>query len=124
MPTKPTSSLQRNPFFILGVTLRDNRQTIIERAEARSLDGDQADCQKARSDLTHPRVRLSAEIAWLPGVSPRMAEKLIVSVAQDPLAIATQTGIPEIARANLMASALEIIDPSLSSANTIAGFMQ
>jgi hypothetical protein len=61
----------------LGVTTRDNRRRIVELAEEKSLELDHDVCQKARSDLTNPRTRLSVEIAWLPGVSPRKAIQLV-----------------------------------------------
>ena len=124
MSTEPKSSIHKNPFWVLGVTVRDNRHLIMERAEERALSADPVECQKARSDLTNPRARLSAEVAWLPGVSPRMAEKLVESLERDPLEIGNQTGIPEISRANLMAAALELTDPSESDASALADFMQ
>ena len=67
--------LLKNPFHILGATPRDNRQRIMELAEKRSLlsDADVSDADEyieARSTLIHPRNRISAEIAWLPGVGP------------------------------------------------------
>jgi hypothetical protein len=44
----------------LGVTTRDDRRRIVELAEEKSLELDHEVCQKARSDLTNPRTRLSA----------------------------------------------------------------
>src|SRR3546814_4435109 len=66
--TLKTTALHQTPFAILGVTTRDDRRRIVELAEEKSLELDHDVCQKARSDLTNPRTRLSAEIAWLPGV--------------------------------------------------------
>ena len=59
--------LLQNPFHILAATTRDSRQKIIELAEERILSIDPNECIQARTDLTHPRKRLFAEIAWLPG---------------------------------------------------------
>ena len=59
--------LLQNPFHIFAATTRDSRQKIMELAEERILSIDPNECIQARTDLTHPRKRLSAEIAWLPG---------------------------------------------------------
>jgi molecular chaperone DnaK len=119
-----TTSLLSNPFFILGVTTRDDRATIIERAEERALELDHAVCLKARADLTTPRTRLAAELAWLPGVSPRMAERLIASLNSNFLSFAEQAELPDLARANLMASALELTDPAKADPSGIAHGMR
>lgn len=68
-PRFAATALNKSPFAVLGVTTRDDRRRIVELAEEKSLELDHELCQKARSDLTNPRTRLSAEIAWLPGVS-------------------------------------------------------
>jgi hypothetical protein len=34
-------------------------------------------CQKARAELASPRSRLSAEMSWLPGVSPHRARAAV-----------------------------------------------
>jgi hypothetical protein len=94
----------------LGATLRDDRKRIVELAEERSLDLEHEICQKARSDLTNPRTRLSLEMAWLPGVSPRKASQLIASLLQDPIAIRGESGLPTLAHLNLLAAALEAVD--------------
>ena len=57
--------LLENPFHILSASPRDNRRRIMELADERSLLLDSGKCMQARSDLTNPRKRLSAEIAWL-----------------------------------------------------------
>ena len=61
--------LLKNPFHILGATTRDNRHSIMELAEERSLLLDTDECMEARSILTNPRRRISAEVAWLPGTN-------------------------------------------------------
>lgn len=104
--------MHANPFWILGVTTRDDRRKIVEMAEERSLHIDHDLCQKARSDLTNPRARLSAEMAWMPGVAPRVAEKLTKTLSEDPFSVRSEDGLPELARANLMAAAFELVDES------------
>jgi len=104
-----TSALHQAPFAVLGVTTRDDRRRIIELAEERSLDLDHDICQKARSDLTNPRTRLSAEIAWLPGVSPRKASQLLDSLLDNPMAMRGESSLPTLAHLNLLASAFESV---------------
>lgn len=117
------TALHRNPFFVLGATSRDDRRRIVELAEERSLAIDHEACQKARSDLTNPRTRLGAEIAWLPGVSPRKAEQLARRVLEDPLSIRSESGLPILAHVNLMAAAFEAIDAQ-DAPDDVAAFIQ
>lgn len=108
-PTKTV--LHQNPFYLLGVTTRDNSQRIVEAAEEKSLILDEALCTKAQSDLTHPKNRLSVEISWLPGISPKRASDLINLLEDDPGAIMNQSNIPPLSLANLVAASFERIAP-------------
>lgn len=117
------TALHRNPFFVLGATSRDDRRRIVELAEEKSLAINHDVCQKARSDLTNPRTRLSAEIGWLPGVSPRRAELLARKVLQDPLSVRSESGLPTLAHANLMAAAFEAIGEK-DAPDDVAEFIQ
>lgn len=117
------TALHRSPFWLLGVTARDDRRRIVELAEEKSLALDQDACQKARSEITNPRTRLAAEIAWLPGVSPRRAEQLARQVLQAPMSIRAEKGLPPLARANLMAAAFEAVGER-DNADDIAKFIQ
>jgi len=98
--------LLRNPFHLLGVSSRDNRHRIIEAAEERSVVQDGELCSKAGSDLTNPRNRVAAEIAWLPGLSPRRATQLVEELVSNPGAVIRAEGVSPLARANLLASAI------------------
>jgi hypothetical protein len=122
-PTLKSTALHRTPFAILGVTTRDDRRRIVELAEEKSLELDHDVCQKARSDLTNPRNRLSAEIAWLPGVSPRKASQLVESLLQDPMAVREESGQPTLAHLNLLAAAFEAVDGE-HDADDLANFIQ
>lgn len=75
--------LSQNPFFILGATPRDNRKRIMELAEERSLVMDADNCTQARSDLTNPRKRLIAEVAWLPGIGLASANEIIAALKKE-----------------------------------------
>lgn len=102
--------LFKNPFHILTVTTRDNRQRIMELADDRSLLHDSSECMLARSDLTNPRKRLSAEISWLPGLSPKHAEQIMNWLSIPVLKVPpekTLKMLSPIARANSLASGLQ-----------------
>ena len=53
-----------NPFKVLGVSPFAGRREIVRQAEERSLLYDADKCADARSVLTNPQKRLSAEIHW------------------------------------------------------------
>jgi coenzyme PQQ biosynthesis protein PqqD len=110
------TALHLNPFYILGATTRDDKQRIVKLAEEMSLELDHDICQKSRSDLTNPRTRLGAEMAWLPGISPKKTIQLTNLLLEDPKAIWLESGLPSLAHANLMAAAFESVqktdDPS------------
>lgn len=127
-PTKPeprltTTALHQSAFAVLGATARDDRRRIVELAEEKSLELDHDICQKARSDLTNPRTRLGAEIAWLPGVSPRKATQLVESLLNNPMAVREESGLPTLAHLNLLAAAFEAVDGD-HDADDFAGFIQ
>jgi hypothetical protein len=117
------TALSKSPFAVLGVTTRDNRRRIVELAEEKSLELDHALCQKARSDLTNPRTRLSAEIAWLPGVSPRRGWQLLGELHHNPAGLRKETSLPTLAHLNLLASAFETVSDS-HDADDLAEFIQ
>ncbi len=116
-----TTSLHRSPFCLLGVTTRDNRKSIVGRSDELSLTLDANACQQARSDLTNPRTRLTVEMAWLPGVSPRKANALIQLLSVNPMSIRNEKGLPTLAHCNLLAAAFETVDSS-DTATNIAAF--
>lgn len=121
-PRLTTTALHQSAFAVLGATTRDNRKRIVELAEEKSLDLDHDVCQKARSDLTKPRTRLSAEIAWLPGVSPRKATQLVDNLLSNPMSVREESGLPTLAHLNLLAAAFEAVDGE-HDADDLAGFI-
>lgn len=70
--------LLHNPFYVLRATSRDSQHRIMELAEEGSLLADPDICQNARETLTHPRKRISAEVAWLPGVDPEQVIEILL----------------------------------------------
>ena len=97
-------NLLENPFYILGASPRDSRHKIVELSDERSLLVDSHECLKARSELTNPRKRLSAEIAWLPGVGPKQTDQLIALLRSSPRDVLTIEKLPPVARANVLVS--------------------
>ncbi|EPP5630911.1 hypothetical protein ACUT55_000029 [Vibrio cholerae] len=98
--------LLQNPFHILNASPRDNRRRIMELADERSLLLDSSECMEARSELTNPRKRLSAEVAWLPGIGPKRAGELLSIIESSPTDLLAVDNLSSIARANLLAAGL------------------
>jgi hypothetical protein len=101
------TTLHHSPFFILGATPRDDRRKLVKLAEEKSLELTSDVCQNARSDLLNPRKRLSAEMAWLPGVSPAQTRELLGFLEDTPARLFDQTELPSLARLNLLTAAFE-----------------
>lgn len=98
--------LLQNPFHILNASLRDNRRRIMELADERSLLFDSSECMEARSELTNPRKRLSAEVAWLPGIGPKRVGEVLSLLESSPADLLAVDNLSSIARANLLAAGL------------------
>jgi len=62
-------------------------------------------------------------MSWLPGVSPRKAEQLAQNLLDNPMSIREETGLPELARANLMAAAFEVLNED-EDAESVAEFIR
>ncbi len=80
-------------------------------------------CQKARADLISPRTRLTAEINWLPGVSPKKVDHLFRRISEDPMSIRSEQGIPTLAHANLMAAVFASLNDQ-NSTPEVAEYIQ
>lgn len=98
--------LLQNPFHILNASPRDNRRRIMELADERSLLLDSSECMEARSELTNPRKRLSAEVAWLPGIGLKRAGELLSIIESSPTDLLAVGNLSSIARANLLAAGI------------------
>lgn len=98
--------LLQNPFHILNASPRDNRRRIMELADERSLWLDSSECMEARSELTNPRKRLSAEVAWLPGIGPKRVGEVLSLLESSPADLLAVDNLSSIARANLLAAGL------------------
>jgi hypothetical protein len=101
--------LLKNPFYILTATPRDSRSRIMELADERSLMLDSSECMNARSDLTNPRKRLSSEVAWLLGLSPKRSGELLSLLQESPADIISVDKLTPVARANLLAAGFSLL---------------
>ena len=108
----------KNPFHILGATTRDDRHSIMELAEERSLLSDADECMEARSILINPRRRIAAEVTWLPGIDPTLSDIVLRNLDSPNQNLLNITGLTHIARANLLVSGLSRL-PNLSSSNIV-----
>jgi hypothetical protein len=110
MPAISPEGLFANPFAILGATTRDDCRRILEMAERKSLELDEEVCRNAEAALTNSRPRLGAELAWLPGVSPKRALQLLALLANSPRSVRAEAGLPRLTQLNLMADAWNSVD--------------
>jgi hypothetical protein len=92
--------LRTSPFYLLGVSPRDDRAIIEDAVEAAITTGrlGEAEALRVQQALMAPKPRLSVEIAWLAGVAPNRARKLIDAVTLDSQEAAS---LPLLAGANI-----------------------
>ena len=67
--------LRRNPFWLLGVSLDDDMETVEERIEELEDDDPDTDWKGIAQSLRKPNERIRWEVAWLPGLDADEAEK-------------------------------------------------
>ena len=131
--------LLQNSFYILNATQRDNRHRIMELAEKQSLLSDADKCMEARTELTNPRKRISAEVAWLPGVPPERVYDILLllelsvgnrlgcdkptSVAPVDSLAATLARLPYAKKSNVADEVLEILKLSKEDFTEIGEFL-
>jgi hypothetical protein len=94
--------LRTSPFYLLGVSPRDNRAIIAQATETAITEGalDEAVATRAQQILMSPRLRLGAELSWLLGLAPNRTRQLIDETTPSREAVA---GLPLLAGANLAA---------------------
>ncbi|HYI01811.1 hypothetical protein [Hyalangium sp.] len=116
--------LIENPFHLLGASPRDDRRRLLELAEERSLSQDPVLCTQARADLSNPRNRLAAEVAWLPGLDPAQASEAVEFVQRAASTVRTMTGIPALSKANLLAAALPRLEGTQMDSGLAIGILE
>lgn len=94
--------LRTSPFYVLGVSPRDDRTTIEDAKETAISDGrlSKTEALRLQQLLMAPRPRLGAELAWLLGVAPNRARKLVDEVSTT---VEDAAGLPPLAAANIAA---------------------
>jgi hypothetical protein len=105
--TPRQTDLERNPFAVLGASLRDSEQRIVELETARSAGKDADAVILASSTLRAPRTRLRAEMGWLPGLAPQAAAALLEQLRVSPQSLQPDPAWPPLAQANLCAAMLQ-----------------
>jgi hypothetical protein len=103
------TSLHQSPFYVLGITPRDDRSKIIDKVEELSLTLDPTLCAGFQAALTTPRNRLTSEIAWLPGIAPNLSINFLNQLNERISPLVYEKKLPDLAKANLIAAFLEIM---------------
>lgn len=98
--------LVKNPFYILGANTRDRRQEIMQKYEEHSLLVDSEECAAARTILTNPRRRLSAEVSWFPGLAPKRVDEVFHILKTCPNTMQVLDDLLPTSFCNLLATAL------------------
>ena len=83
--------IENNPFYILGVSINDNRQAILQSAEERGLLVDADVCEAAATQLTNVKKRLTAEMRWFAGTPDDVVKDLVNSLTSE-----TSSNLPKI----------------------------
>ena len=101
--------LLENPFYLLGATPRDDKGQLMDLADEKSLVDESDRISDARMLLSNPGKRVSCEVSWLAGISPKQANSLIDAMMKNPGQIyqeLQENGLPPLAATNLLASAM------------------
>ena len=74
--------LLANPFALLGVSIRDDRDAIAHALTVRlsDPDADESLLHAAQQALMAPRPRLQAETCWLPGLAPSCTQAVLTAL--------------------------------------------
>lgn len=111
-------TFSQNPFQVLGVSSQHSRREILSAAQERSLVVDEHSVREARSVLVHPIKRISAEVAWVPGVAPEDVNEVLSMVKYRPervLEYKYRKLLPALAHANVLAETLIHLGEDVSS---------
>ena len=93
-------NINNNPFYLLEVSPKDKRATIISKAEEKAffLEGDS--CETAQATLLNPAKRLIAELDWFLDVDKRAIKKISKCIAENK-EISTE-GLSPISKVNAL----------------------
>ncbi len=79
--------LTKNPFHLLGVSIRARREEIVEAHEEALVDGrsDEGVLVRAQQAVLTPRSRTEAELTWFPSAPPSHAREILSKLEQKNL---------------------------------------
>jgi hypothetical protein len=114
--------LLRNPFYRISARAHHNRAKLLDLADTQGIVGDPEEASHALADLTNPRKRLAAEVAWLPGVSAGQVDNMLSMLKSPPFLLSSARDLPPqgMARANLLASGLIRLDKDDRTPSSVA----
>ena len=114
--------IHENPFYRINARAHHNRVKLMELADAQGLAADPDDAARALSDLANPRKRVSAEVAWFPGVSAAHVDVLLSMLKTPPILLSSAKNLPQpgMARANLLAAGLRRLDTEDRTPSSVA----
>lgn len=69
--------ISETAFYLLGANIHSSRIEIRNLVEEKSFIDDEQDCRNAERNLLQSNKRIEQEIAWLPGVAPEIATRLV-----------------------------------------------
>lgn len=97
---------KENPFYILGISMEANRDTIVQKADDMCFDAPENEeaIEQAKGILLNPQRRIRAELSWLPEVSSDIFEKICFT-ENDIL------GLNSLAAMNFQLAAMEMYSP-------------
>ena len=98
--------IESNPFHVLGESPRDDRRRLLSLAEESGLLGDEEAVSNAVAELVNPRKRLAAEIAWMPGISPKHTAVILDKLFSDPRALMKLNSVSQLADCNIVSAVL------------------
>ncbi|MDR1608405.1 MAG: hypothetical protein LBT38_08380 [Deltaproteobacteria bacterium] len=102
-------NLNKNPFNLINASVFDNSGKLAELVSEMGITLNHKVLSKIRDELLDSPKRLTAELAWLPGLNETRDQILILNTKPDSFLNAPQ--IPPLARANLLTAALQTQTP-------------
>ena len=97
--------LLKNPFYVLGATMHDDKRRILELTDDK-WESSNSTIDEAKIVLTNPKKRLSAEFGWLPGLNPQRISEMISILDLQPSEVRNLEDLPALTLANLLAAGL------------------
>lgn len=107
----------------MRATTRDNKHRIMDLAEDCCLLSDPDVCMDAQSTLTRPKSRISAEIAWFPGVSPEHVDSLLKQLDSPHQNLFNISDLPSLALTNFRIEVFKRL-PNTQSIDLINGILK